>query len=548
MEIGESVKASTSSSNKPISRKRRPAIFFISAFSVLLLILALFMLGTVLNYSTIYKGVNIDGADVGGMTREELNVFLQEHYAHVFSNTELTVSCERFENHVALSELGIRINIGAMAQKAYETGRTGNLIERLSKIILLPAKPVSIGLIIDYETKDFNDFLDRICKSVYQGVIPSNMIIEEEKVTLLTGIPGQEADRDRLKQDIKWAVEGAGPKNITVSVLKKLPAPLDIETALKVLNQPPVNAEFVKTSRTTYEIKPDQMGRRIERSQLMDVINYINNRENQEYEEMMLPVEFISPDITQEELKEKIFKDTLASYTTNFKTDTENNMNRSINIGLASESIDGTILLPGEEFSFNKVVGARTVQKGYKTAHIYVAGEIRDGTGGGICQVSTTLYNAVLRANLPVSERHNHMFTVGYVPLGTDAAVSYGYADLVFKNTTAYPVIIYAKVTGNQLNIRIKATNEYPGLKVKIATKTLKKVAATEQIFDDPSLPQGTVRIADKGMDGYEVETYLKVFMNDVLLREEKLHKSVYKMMPRKIIRGTASVMDRIEQ
>ena len=82
-------------------------------------------------------------------------------------------------------------------------------------------------------------------------------------------------------------------------------------------------------------------------------------------------------------------------------------------------------------------MGPRTPQKGYKIAHVYVQGQIRDGTGGGVCQVSTTLYNAVLRANLQVNERHNHMFTVGYVPLGTDAAVSYGYADLKFTNTSA---------------------------------------------------------------------------------------------------------------
>lgn len=532
---------------KPLSGKRRLALVIISILACVVLVSALVFTNAVLHRSTLYQGILVDGKDVGGLTREELFLYLEEYYSNAFEETSLILTSDRFERNITYSELGFRLDIGAMCDKAYEIGRTGSLIERISQIACLRANPQHLELIIDFETEAFNSFLDNICKQVYQEVIPTNIVIYEDKALLLTGMPGQEADREKLKNDIIQAVTGSGPQTVQVNIIRKQPAPIDFETTLNTLNQEPVDAEFVRTSRTTYEIKPHQYGRKISRAQLWEVVNYLENRETSDYEEILLPVEFIPPKVTDEQLKAKIFKDTLAAYTTFFNTNTQNNINRSINIGLATQSIDGTILMPGEEFSFNQVVGPRTAEKGYKIAHVYVAGEIRDGTGGGICQVSTTLYNAVLRANLKVTERHNHMFTVSYVPLGTDAAVSYGYADLIFQNTTAYPLMISAKVYGNQLSIKLLSTNDYPEMKVKIATKTLKKIPIQEQIIDDYSLPQGTIQVVDQGMDGYVVETYIKIFMGDVLIREEKLHQSTYQMLPRKIIRGAAPVMDEIE-
>ena len=170
-----------------------------------------------------------------------------------------------------------------------------------------------------------------------------------------------------------------------------------------------------------------------------------------------------------------------------------------------------------------------------------------DGTGGGVCQVSTTLYNAVLRANLDVLERHNHMFTVGYVPLGMDAAVSYGYADLVFKNTTGYPLLIAADVYGNSLTFRICSVNDYPNLKVKVASEIIKKIPHTVRYIDDPSMPQGTAEVTDNGSDGYIVDTYTKIFNGDSLIRETKLHRSIYQMLPRKIKSGTYPVSEMVE-
>lgn len=525
--------------------KRRLAAIIISAFIALFFIFILFSF--MLNNTTVHHGVKIDGKNVGGYTKNELSRYLADYYQQNFSNITLTIKSPSFTRNISLSDLGIKIDIEDMVQKAFAMGRTGNLFQRLYEGLRLIISPVTIELSVDVSSDAFTNYIDRICNDVYREVTPPNLIILEDKVILCTGVSGQEADREKLEKDIIKAIKAMKPAEIDITIKEKLPPSLDFDTTFNTLNKEPVDAQFIKTSRTTYEIKPHEMGRRIDRDKLMEILNYVENRQTQEYEEIILPVEFINPQLTDEELKSRLFRDTLASYRTYFRTDTENNINRSINIELAAKSIDGTILLPGEEFSFNKIVGPRTPQKGYKTAHIFVEGQIRDGTGGGVCQVSTTLYNAVLRSNLEVLERHNHMFTVGYVPLGLDAAVSYGYADLVFRNNTGNPMIIKAKVSNNTLDIRIVSTNDYPGLKVKLATKTISSTPRTVQFIDDPSLPAGTAIVAESGMDGYVVDTYIKVYNGDVLIREEKLHRSVYQMLPRKVIRGTGRVSEVIE-
>lgn len=525
--------------------KRRLAAIIISAFIALFFIFILFSF--MLNNTTVHHGVKIDGKNVGGYTKNELSRYLADYYQQNFSNITLTIKSPSFTRNISLSDLGIKIDIEDMVQKAFAMGRTGNLFQRLYEGLRLIISPVTIELSVDVSSDAFTNYIDRICNDVYREVTPPNLIILEDKVILCTGVSGQEADREKLEKDIIKAIKAMKPAEIDITIKEKLPPSLDFDTTFNTLNKEPVDAQFIKTSRTTYEINPHEMGRRIDRDKLMEILNYVENRQTQEYEEIILPVEFINPQLTDEELKSRLFRDTLASYRTYFRTDTENNINRSINIELAAKSIDGTILLPGEEFSFNKIVGPRTPQKGYKTAHIFVEGQIRDGTGGGVCQVSTTLYNAVLRSNLEVLERHNHMFTVGYVPLGLDAAVSYGYADLVFRNNTGNPMIIKAKVSNNTLDIRIVSTNDYPGLKVKLATKTISSTPRTVQFIDDPSLPAGTAIVAESGMDGYIVDTYIKVYNGDVLIREEKLHRSVYQMLPRKVIRGTGRVSEVIE-
>lgn len=140
------------------------------------------------------------------------------------------------------------------------------------------------------------------------------------------------------------------------------------------------------------------------------------------------------------------------------------NTGRTTNLQLAASKINGTVLMPGETFSYNQVVGARTIAAGYKEAPIYVSGQVVDGLGGGICQITSTLYNAVLYANLQIVERSNHQFVPSYVTASRDATVVYGSIDFKFKNNREYPIKLVCSVSGGLATFQIfglKSDNEY---------------------------------------------------------------------------------------
>ena len=145
---------------------------------------------------------------------------------------------------------------------------------------------------------------------------------------------------------------------------------------------------------------------------------------------------------------------TIGSYTTEFDSIKSA---RGQNIKLAAEKIDKVIILPGQEFSFNKAVGPSTEKRGFKLAKVFINGEEHEGFGGGICQVSSTLYNAVMEAGLSISERHEHSKDVKYVPEGKDATASYGGVDFKFHNDSYYPIVIRAKTDGNKVTVDVEA-------------------------------------------------------------------------------------------
>lgn len=147
----------------------------------------------------------------------------------------------------------------------------------------------------------------------------------------------------------------------------------------------------------------------------------------------------------------------ISSFTTIIYDKEENRVN---NIKIAAEELDGTVIEPGEVFSFNETVGKRSKEKGYEEASIFVDGEKSKGVGGGVCQVSTTLYNAALKADLEIIERHRHSRKVSYVEEGKDAAVVYNSKDLRFKNTRDYPIEIRISVTEDEIRVTLNKKSE----------------------------------------------------------------------------------------
>lgn len=205
--------------------------------------------------------------------------------------------------------------------------------------------------------------------------------------------------------------------------------------------------------------------------------------------------------------------------------------NRLSNIQLALSSINGLCLQPGEEFSFNEVVGKRTAERGYKVATAYSAGEVTEELGGGICQVSTTLFNAVVKSDLEITERHNHSIPVSYVDKGKDATVSWGAQDFKFKNNTDAPVYIVALLSEDK-KVRIGVFGKVleDGMYITVESEVTHRDKHQTTYQYNAFLSPGTQSELQSGRDGYSAVAYKLYWTKDGdLIKKETLCKSEYR-------------------
>jgi vancomycin resistance protein YoaR len=225
----------------------------------------------------------------------------------------------------------------------------------------------------------------------------------------------------------------------------------------------------------------------------------------------------------------------LAGYATRFV----NVPNRNHNIALASSKLRGVIIMPGEVFSFNASVGPRTSKEGYLPAPILLNNVLVPGDGGGVCQVSSTLFNVALLADLPIVARSNHSRPVAYLPIGRDATVVYGTLDLRFRNTTSSPLLLWSSVRGLRLSIAAYGAAE-AARHVSIVVTERRVIPPPEGTVTrkDPELAAGTVMI-DPPKPGYRVQTYRVVQRDGLEVKRELIARSVYAALPRTIRIGT---------
>jgi len=215
----------------------------------------------------------------------------------------------------------------------------------------------------------------------------------------------------------------------------------------------------------------------------------------------------------------------LASKTTSFRA---GQTSRSHNIKLAAEEINGVVLLPGEVFSYNTVVGKRSASRGFRIAPIFANGRHVPGIGGGVCQVSSTAYNAALLAGLKIRERHNHQMVVGYVPVGLDATVDFGNKDLKFENDTGGPIALVTEYKPGRLTVRVLGSKPPSGLTYKLVVTDKISSGYTTKTIPDPSLAPGQQKVVEKGGAGFRCAAWRYVYDGDKLVRKDFLGRSRY--------------------
>lgn len=242
------------------------------------------------------------------------------------------------------------------------------------------------------------------------------------------------------------------------------------------------------------------------------------------------------PDVTREDNRN--VTDLLGSFSTSYSA---NDRNRNNNLEVGCRNISGTILAPGEVFSANVGLGEQTAAGGYRNAAVYNNGKVEQGMAGGVCQVTTTIYNAAIMAELEIVERHPHSMTVGYVPLGRDAAVAGTYKDLKFKNNTEYPIMLEASASGGKLSVSIYGhETRSAGRTLEFETVYEGTIAKPAEIVtEDPELAEGEREVVSSGRTGCKVSVYKKVFENGKQVSRDWFSSSSYRSTADEVRVGT---------
>ncbi|NJD01739.1 MAG: vanomycin resistance protein VanB [Ruminiclostridium sp.] len=516
--------------------KKNIIIISLIVFSLLMLATSAQLIYMTLKYDRVYKGVYINGMDAGGMAQVELALALKSRFQDKIKDLEITLDSGRIVEKASYTDLNVSYVMDNAVKDAFSLGRTGNMFKRLYAIFNAGLKGANVDMPLSYDKGKLDNFISEFHKKTLIEVKEAEILIQDDKVTIRTGRHGENIDKNSLTSTLNEMINSFKGGTVKVEIIITPPNKLDAEDLFPQLNREPVNAAF-KVLDGNISVEPHITGMKIEKTALEDIVADLEKNENTE---MVLPVQYILPEITTEKANEMVFKDQIAYMSTHFSTSNENDKNRGENIKLATSKINGIILIPGAVFSFNDVVGPRTEADGYKLAHTYVAGKVIDGIGGGICQVSTTIYGAVLKSDLEVIERRNHMFTVGYVPYGQDATVSYGTTDFRFRNSTNWPIKIEAGVNkDNNVFFKFIGTIENPEKKVIISQEILKRIPFTTKYIDNPTMLEGKTSVKQEGKEGYVVDTFKTIKISGKVISETKLHTSTYRPLTEEILRGT---------
>ena len=431
-------------------------IFGISILVFIILLSIAFFIFTFLNSKNenIISGISIKGIDVSNLSVEEAKETLQ-NYINENLPENITLVHNEYETSIPLSSLNVSFDIDSAVNQAYETGKSGNIFENGFIALKTRINPIDIELSATLDEEQLRTALNDISSKLPDTVIESGYYIEGNDLIVTKGSEGNVVNVDQMCTYIKSGISNLTLKNRTLDIatVSKQPSAIDIEKIYNEIYKQPVDAYYTQDPFAVY---PSENG--LDFAISLDEAKEMLLEDKSEY---VIPLQTLYPNVTTNMIGTEAFPDMLSTYSTRYST---SDRDRTTNLQLAASKINGTVLMPGETFSYNQVVGERTIAAGYKEAPIYVEGEVVDGLGGGICQITSTLYNAVLYANLEIVERSNHQFVPSYVKASRDATVVYGSIDFKFKNNRDYPIKLVCSVSGGIAKFDIyglRTDNEY---------------------------------------------------------------------------------------
>lgn len=500
---------------------------------VLSSVLALLLAGTAVlalmlpSSDTVADGVVLFGQDIGGMTVSEVE---KRIYGGYFDGKSFVITGGDGDETVKAEDIGLKIDKKRTAEKAYSIARGGNFFVNIIDAVKLKTGKVEIYPCVTVDIAKLDSILlARGIRINGEGRDIEIEDISETEVKVKPYKPGQKQDVSSERGQFITAVENGNYNAIQINFETYESKEITADELYNMLSGELKEAKYVMTDGVV-GIEKESAKREVDKTEIESKLADLNGGK-----EITLKSTSILPENTYEKLESKLFTAELASYKSTYSTGAKN---RAFNVNRAASSVDGTILMPGEVFSYNDTIGNPSLANGYKVAPVYSNGKESTGVGGGVCQVSSTLYSAVLYANLEIVERRNHSLTVGYVPKGQDATVSYGSVDFKFKNNTPYPIKINASATGGVCLVSIVGGAPDIPTAVKVVNSINQTISPDVVETPDETKPVGFREVTEKGKTGYKVSSTRIVYENGVEVKRESLTSSYYRMIPSEVTVG----------
>ena len=516
---------------KKKSKRTLITIIILTIFLLAILLFSVIFALLNIDNNQILKGVSIMEIDVGGLTVEEATQKLNEIVTEKLDD-DIVLRHGDEETLVDGNTFNAKFDIDTAVVEAYNLGRNGNIITNNYEILTtkLWKRNVDCTLYLDQDL--LQSMINDISVKMSDAVIQSNYYIEDEKLIISSGKPGYSIKQQELKNHIYETIQSVLKTNIyqeiEIPVENKNPDPIDIEKIRNEIYKEPQDA-YVEKDPITVHPHVNGVDFAISMEEAKELIK-------EEKEEYTIPLKITVPKKTIADLGEEAFPEQLATFSTRYDA---SNRNRSNNIELATKKINGTVIMPGESFSFNTIVGRRTIEAGFKEGTAYIGGKVVPDVGGGVCQVSSTLYNVALLANLEIKERSNHMFLTSYVKPGRDATVYSGSIDLIFKNTRNYPIKIEAISQNGVCKVSFNGIKEETEYEVIIQSKITSYINYSTTYKEDNTLEKGKEVIEQYGSNGCRSEAYRILKLNGKVVSQTLLSKDTYSPMQRIVRRGT---------
>ncbi len=515
----ENVKKNNPEKNRDEEKKRgKKHLGWIVPLCIIVLVIA--GLGVYsATYSEVMPNVSVGGARIGGMTLDDATEEIKAHLGDFPEDREILFRCEENSETIMLSDIGTEFDVAGSARVAFEVGREGGVFGKMLSMAKSVFEKKEIPVCVKVDESKFESLIERLAGEFETPMIETRYELEGNELTIIKGEPGEMVDREKALGYIAEAVQKPEISEIELVVEKSKPHEVDIDEFYEEMSREPQNAEY-RLEDGEVIVVPHHSQVKVEKGKIADALASQEKRYS-------LTVDVTPADVTKEDLEELLFRDVLGTYTSNFSTSSSS---RASNVCLTAERINGYILMPGDEFSYDKTVGKRTIANGYKEAGVFVGNKKETGIGGGICQTSSTLYSAALYSDIEIVRRTSHSLPVGYVPAGQDATIAQGYIDLVLKNNTEYPVKIVATISGRNITCSFLGVKD-PDKTVEIVHSSFRPTEPEVERTENPDIPQGYKKIVEKGAPGFSVASKRIVKVKGEVVREEKLTNSVYHPM-----------------